>query len=94
MTEDDLKFLREVAKRSHDRTMMQSIIMSAIGGLENSAREAHLRATDMEVVASMAMNTRLFKGNEDFLAQKLERWHGQTSLRWDDQIEKLRSKNK
>lgn len=94
MTEDDLKFLREVSKRSHDRAMMQSIIMSAIGGLENSAREAHLRATDMEVVASMAMNTRLFKGNEDFLAQKLERWHGQTSLRWDDQIEKLRSKNK
>ena len=30
MTEDDLKFLSEVAKRSEDRVMMQSIIMSAI----------------------------------------------------------------
>jgi hypothetical protein len=90
MTEDDIKFLREVAKRSEDRAMMQSIIMSAIGGLENSARMAHLRACDMEVVASMAMNTRLFKGNEHFLAQKLEHWKGQTSLRWDDQINKLK----
>ena len=94
MTEEDLKFLREVAERSKDRAMMQSIIMSAIGGLENSAREAHIRATDMEVVANMAMNTRLFKGNENFLAQKLEKWHGQTSLRWDDQIKKLKEKAK
>ena len=92
MTEEDLKFLREVAKRSEDRTMMQSIILSAIGGLENSAREAHVRAADMEVVASMALNTRLFKGNELFLAQKLERWQDKTTLRWDDQIKKLRSK--
>lgn len=93
MTENDLKFLSEVAKRSQDRAMMQSIIMSAIGGLENNAREAQLRAADMEVVASMAMNTRLFKGNERFLAEKLERWEGKTSLRWDDQIAKLKEKS-
>jgi hypothetical protein len=47
----------------------------------------------MEVIASMAMNTRLFKGNENFLAQKLEKWNGKTSLRWDDQIAKLKEKN-
>ena len=94
MTEDDLKFLSEVTRRSKDRAMMQSIILSAIGGLENSAREAHIRAADMEVVASMALNTRLFKGNELFLAQKLERWDGKTSLKWDEQINKLRSKTK
>ena len=92
MTEDDLKFLSEVTRRSKDRAMMQSIILSAIGGLENSAREAHIRAADMEVVASMALNTRLFKGNEKFLAQKLEHWEGKTTLKWDEQIKKLKEK--
>lgn len=94
MTPDDIKFLREVAQRSQDPAMMRSIINSAIGGLEHNSRKAHERATDMEVVASMAMNTRLFKGNEKFLAEKLERWDGQTSLRWDDQIKALREKSK
>lgn len=94
MTPDDIKFLREVAQRSQDPAMMRSIINSAIGGLEQNSRKAHERATDMEVVASMAMNTRLFKGNEKFLAEKLERWDGQTSLRWDDQIKALREKSK
>ena len=94
MTPDDIKFLRKVAQRSQDPAMMRSIINSAIGGLEQNSRKAHERATDMEVVASMAMNTRLFKGNEKFLAEKLERWDGQTSLRWDDQIKALREKSK
>jgi hypothetical protein len=47
----------------------------------------------MEVVASMAMNTRLFKGNEKFLVDKLEKWKSRTALRWDDQIAKLKEKN-
>ena len=49
-------------------------------------------AVDMEVVASMALNTRLFKGNEKFLADKLEGWKHMNGLKWDDQINKLREK--
>lgn len=90
MTQDDLKFLSEVAKRSQDPTMMRSIINSAIGGCEHNARQACAQATDMEVVASMALNNKLFKGNEKFLADKLEKWKDRTALRWDDQIAKLR----
>lgn len=90
MTQDDLKFLSEVAKRSQDPTMMRSIINSAIGGCEHNARQACAQAADMEVVASMALNNRLFKGNEKFLADKLEKWKDRTALRWDDQIAKLR----
>lgn len=93
MTPEDIKFLSEVAHRSQDPVMMRSIINSAIGGLERNSRKAHERAADMEVVASMAMNTRLFKGNEKFLADKLESWAGQTALRWDDQINKLKEKS-
>jgi hypothetical protein len=90
MTPDDLKFLSEVASRSQDPEMMRSIINSALGGVEHNARQARARAADMEVVAAMAMNARLFKGNANFLAQKLEAWGGKTSLRWDDQIKALK----
>jgi len=90
MDDDTVKFLSEVARRSQDPTMMRSIINSAIGGCEYNARKECERAADMEVVASMAMNTRLFKGNQKFLADKLEKWKGRTALRWDDQIAKLK----
>lgn len=94
MTPEDMKFLREVADRSKDPNMMRSIISSAIGGCEHVARKANERAADMEVVAAMALNARVFKSNENFLAQKLEKWEGQTSLRWDDQIKKLKGESK
>jgi hypothetical protein len=40
----------------------------------------------------MALNTRLFKGNERFIADKLEKWKHMNSTRWDDQIKRLREK--
>lgn len=89
---EDIKFLQEVRLRSQDPEMMSRIIDTAINGLQDAARQTSQRAADMEVVASMALNTRLFKGNEKFLADKLEQWSGKTSLRWDDQIEKLKGK--
>jgi hypothetical protein len=48
----------------------------------------------MEIVASMAMNNQLFKGNEKFLADKLEGWKHMNGLKWDAQIAKLREKSK
>jgi len=93
MDDDTVRFLSEVAKRSQNPQMMRSIINSAIGGCERAARLACEQAADMEVVASMAMNTRLFKGNEKFLADKLNKWKNKTALRWDDQIAKLKEKN-
>jgi regulator of sirC expression with transglutaminase-like and TPR domain len=90
---EDIKFLQEVRSRSQDPEMMNRIIDVAVNGLQDRARKSDERAADMEVIASMAMNTRLFKGNENFLAQKLEKWNGKTSLRWDDQIAKLKEKN-
>jgi chemotaxis response regulator CheB len=93
MNQDELEFLREVARRSSNPIMMRSIINSAIGGCERYAEEVRKHAVDMEIVANMAMNTRLFKGNEKFLADKLESWKSMNGLRWDDQIKKLREKH-
>lgn len=92
MNEDEMKFLSEVAHRAKDPVMMQSIIMSAVGGVRRNAEEVRKHAVDMEVVASMALNTRLFKGNEKFLADKLESWKHMNGLKWDEQIAKLREK--
>ena len=90
MTEDEIKFLSEVTHRAKDPVMMQSIIMSAVNGVRQNAEEVRKHAVDMEVVASMAMNTRLLKGNEKFIADKLEGWKHMNGLRWDDQIAKLK----
>lgn len=94
MTPEDIKFYQEVRQRSQDPDAMRQIIHVAIKGLEDSANILQQKAADMEVVAAMALNGRVFKGNQDFLAQKLEKWEGQTSLRWDDQIKKLKEKAK
>ena len=93
MNTEDIKFLSEVANRAKDPAMMQAIIMSAVGGVQRNAEEVRKHAVDMEVIASMAMNTRLFKGNEKFLADKLEGWEHMNGLRWDDQIAKLKKEN-
>ena len=94
MNIEDQKFLSAVAHRSKDPVMMQSIILSAIGGLKVKSEQVREHAVDMETVASMALNTRLFKGNERFIADKLEKWKHMNSNRWDDQIKTLREKAK
>ena len=94
MNIDDEKFLYEVATRSKDPAMMRRIVSSAISGLQASAKEVREHAVDMETVASMALNTRLFKGNETFIADKLEKWKHMNSNRWDQQIKRLREKAK
>jgi len=94
MTDDEIKFFAEVRSRSRDSEVMQQIINVAIRGMQDKMYQTRKHAADMEVVASMAMNTRLFKGNEKFLADKLDSWKDFNSLRWDDQITKLREKDK
>lgn len=94
MNIEDQKFLSEVAHRSKDPVMMQNIILAAVAGVKRRAEEVREHAVDMETVASMALNTRLFKGNERFIADKLEKWKHMHSLRWDDQIKALREKAK
>jgi dihydrodipicolinate synthase/N-acetylneuraminate lyase len=95
MTDDEMKFLAEVRARCHgDAAMTERVIHNAITGMTDKAMLLADHAADMEVVAAMALNNRLFKGQENFLAQKLQKWNGRTSLRWDDQIAALTKKGK
>lgn len=93
MDEKALIFLAEVRDRAKDPEMMLKILQHAVAGVQKYAAEARSHGVDMEIVANMAMNTRLFKGNEKFLADKLEKWSHMSALRWDDQIAKLKEKN-
>ena len=93
MTNEDINFLSEVSLRAKDPDMFKSIILTLVAGIQRNAEEVRKHAVDMEIVANMALNTRLFKGNEKFLADKLESWKHMNGLRWDDQITTLREKS-
>ena len=92
MNIDEHKFLLEVEHRAKNPETARAIINFAINGMHNRAVENREHAVDMEVVANMAMNTRLFKGNERFIAEKLEKWKRMNGLKWDDHIKTLREK--
>ena len=94
MNIDEHKFLLEVEHRAKNPETARAIINSAINGMHDRAMENREHAVDMETVACMALNTRLFKGNERFIADKLESWKHRNSNRWDDQIKTLREKSK
>lgn len=65
------------------------ITNAMIAGLEASARSQCERAADMETVACMAMNSKLFKGSGTYIATLLKKWQGRSALNWDGVIEKL-----
>ena len=94
MNTEGEKFLVEVAHRAADPSMLQSIILAAVSGVKRRSEDVRAHAVDMEVVASMALNTRLFKGNEKFIADKIEKWKHMSSVRWDDQIARLKGETK
>ena len=94
MNIEDQKFLLEVAHRSKDPVMMQSIVLSAINGMKRGAEEVRSHAVDMETVACVALNHRLFKDGSRLMIDKLEKWKHRNGLRWDDQIKALREKAK
>lgn len=85
-----LSMLEQIRMELHSTPELAAYITDAMTrGLQESIRLQIERAADMEVVASMALHNRLFKGNELFIAQKLRKWQGQTSVRWDDALKKL-----
>ena len=62
-------------------------------GLNESRKQALERAADMEVALSVMIATR-YKGREELVLSKLRKWHGKSSLRWDDTIAMLEAKSK
>ena len=90
MTNEQLELLENIRLLLHKVPEFAANITEAMTrGLQESAQIQRERAADMEVVASMAMHNRLFKGSEMFIAQKLRKWEGKCTLKWDDVLERL-----
>lgn len=51
-------------------------------GLRAALHQARERAADMEV-ALAALAAKRYKGSNELLKQKLDKWEGKTALRWD-----------
>jgi hypothetical protein len=94
MNIDEHKFLLEVEHRAKDPETARAIINFAIKGMHNKAVENREHAIDMETVACVALNHRLFKDGSRLMIDKLEKWKHMNGLRWDDHIEKLKEKAK
>ena len=62
----------------------------ASDGVHAAMSESRAHAIDMETVAAMALNTRIYKDNKRFIADKLETWKHRSGLRMDDLIAELR----
>ena len=70
------------------------IINGLLDGLAANAQAARRERSDWETIACMAMEKRLFNGNEKFLADKIENMKSSNSIRWDHTVEALRKKHR
>lgn len=55
-------------------------------GLAEALAETQHRASDMEVALCQIITARKLSPIKPFILQKLKKWHGKTSLRWDETI--------
>jgi hypothetical protein len=90
MNDEQLLFLDRVKKHSKDPEMFYEILRAATDGIYDLAIENQKKAADMETVAAMVLNTKLFAGQESYIAQLLDRWKNKAALNWDDQIDRLK----
>ena len=95
LNNDDRLFLQSVMERVRNKPELGNWVISAVTDAYTARiREEATRASDMEMVASMALHSRLFNGNEGFIHDKVEPYHkaGHTSINWTTTLEMLKSK--
>lgn len=91
MTESETLFLARVRAFAADRPdMIGHIVQAAQAGLEDKLKRLQQCRADMETVAVMALDARLYKQNRRHMAELLNRWNDSAlSLNWSDRIEEL-----
>jgi hypothetical protein len=81
MTNDEfLAFVRSYVAANPD--VAAHVANHAQTGLNAALSKAYERAADMEL-ALVAATSKKFKGADQVILDKLEKWKGQTSCRWD-----------
>jgi hypothetical protein len=92
MTDNETIFLavREWVKQEPSRASLITKAMTI--GLEDYAKKARDERVEWETIAAIAINARLYNGQERILADKIESMKEGNAHRWDDIVTKLRGK--
>ena len=61
-------------------------------GISAALASARERASDMEIALLGTVTARM-KNGDAMVLDKLKKWNGKTSLRWDDTIDRLEKRN-
>lgn len=92
MNEQEMRFYSGLRATIRTNPEWVKTAQSAIqDGITEALAESRGFAVDMETIAAMALETRLFKGNQGFIADKIEKWKSVCSLNWDHMVEKVRT---
>ena len=88
--EEEVVFLQSI--RAYCTTPGQSgkVIGAALAGVHAELDRQRNHAVDMETVASVSLNARMYKGSKKFIANLLEKHKDMNALKWDEQIKELR----
>lgn len=84
MSDDLAQFLSLVAqfcKRNPEAA--PHVASAAQHGVEAALQESLERAADMEVALVAALSPKMKKDSSQLIRDKLEKWKGRTSIRWD-----------
>lgn len=88
--EEELVFLQAIRNYCTTPGHAGKVIGAAMAGMQAELNRQRAHAVDMETVAALSLNARMYKTSKKVIADKLEKHSGMNSLRWDDQIKELR----
>jgi hypothetical protein len=69
--------------------LLGSAINAMNSGIQDHLMLQNQRCVDMETIASIAVNQRLYKSCKKTIVSKLKVWKAELRFNWDDQIKEL-----
>ena len=88
--EEEQRFLAAIRTYCSTAERVDKTIRYAVAGIQLESERIRAHAVDMETVASVSLNARMYKGSKKFIANLLEKHKDMNALKWDDQIKELR----
>jgi len=87
MTESQYRFLENIKSYvKNDPEIVPYITDFVAKGLKEALDEVNQRAADMEIVASIMMYKKKWKGQDELVMDKINKWKSKASLNWDGLI--------
>ncbi len=89
--DDEMKLLGAVSRAvSDDPVFLEKVLRAGINGMMQESMASRRHASDMEAIAAIALNARMFKNSKNYIAQLLQKWEGtRNALNWKAHIQEL-----